>query len=168
MSGNGFPERTLDDIMADYDEQRDEWQTLLSVQDGFVKMFADYNGKKFFCKQITDYVVDEKIEKLLTGKTVKEQMGFYYVTESRRMYATAYGDITKENLSEKAVKLSEYEGIVELLLKEKILVGAVIKGYYGEENLLLGRSVCTYCASDNEGSGTKEREDYAYLIFHAE
>ena len=157
--------RTIADIMEDYGEQRDEWQTMLSKENGLVRRFRHGNGKDFFCEQLEDYAVDEKIAAILEGKTVEKQMDYYYVTESRRLYDTAYGEITKDRLSEKAVPLADYKGIKKLLLKGKLLVGAVIEGNYGDCNLLLDKCVCTYYACDNEGSGTKEREDYAYLIF---
>lgn len=158
--------RTVADIMEDYEEQRDEWQMLLTMESGKVKSFRHSNGKTFFCEQIEDYNIDESIVEILKGKTIEKQMDYYFVTESVRLYETAYGQITKERLNEKAVNLSEYDGVIKLLLKADILVGATVKGYFKEGNLLLDRCVCTYYASDNEGSGTKDREDYAYLIFY--
>ena len=157
--------RTLDDIMEDYDEQRDEWITELWTENGFVKSFRHRNGRTFYCEQIDDYTVDEKIAKVLDGKTVEAQMAYYFVTESRRLYETAFSEITKEDLSEKAVSLSDYEGVVELLLKGKILVGATIRGNAGPEKLLPGKSVCICFASDREDSGTKDREDDICLLF---
>ena len=157
--------RTLDDIMEDYDEQRDEWITELWTENGFVKSFRHRNGRTFYCEQIDDYTVDEKIAKVLDGKTVEAQMAYYFVTESRRLYETAFSEITKEDLSEKAVSLSDYEGVVKLLLKGKILVGATIRGNAGPEKLLPGKSVCICFASDREDSGTKDREDDICLLF---
>lgn len=158
--------RTVADIMEDYEEQRDEWQTLLTMESGKVKSFRHSNGKTFFCEQIEDYNIDESIVEILKGKTIEKQMDYYFVTESVRLYETAYGQITKERLNEKAVNLSEYDGVIKLLLKADILVGAIVEGYFKEGNLLLDRCVCIYYASDNEGSGEKEREDNVYLIFH--
>ena len=158
--------RTVADIMEDYGEQRDEWQTLLTMEEGKVKSFSHSNGKTFYCEQIEDYYIDESIVEILKGKTIEKQMDYYFVTKSVRLYESSYGEITKEKLNEKAVHLSEYEGVIKLLLKSDILVGAVVKGYFKDGNLLLDRCVCTYYASDNEGSGTKDREDYVYLIFH--
>lgn len=173
MSDNGFKEyienRSLSDIMEAYDEQRDEWETLLIMENGYVVKFRHDNGKDFFCEQFNpeneEYVVSENIIKVLEGKTVQQQMEHYYVTKSARLYSTAYGDITKDELREKAVKLCDYDGVIQLLLKGEILVGAKIKGCWRESILLPEKRVCTYYACDNEGSGTKEREDYAYLIF---
>lgn len=158
--------RTVADIMEDYGEQKDEWQTLLIMKHGKVKSFRHSNGKTFYCEQIDNYNIDESIAEILKGKTIEKQMEYYFVTESVRLYETSYGEITKERLNEKAVQLSEYDGVIKLLLKDDILVGATVKGYFKEGNLLLDRCVCTYYASDNEGSGTKDREDYAYLIFY--
>ena len=39
--------RTVADIMEDYGEQRDEWETLLSIEDGKVRRFRHGNGKVF-------------------------------------------------------------------------------------------------------------------------
>ncbi|MCD7796305.1 MAG: hypothetical protein LUG95_01380 [Clostridiales bacterium] len=92
-------------------------------------------------------------------------MDFYYVTKSRSLYSTAYSEITDEKLTENSVKLSDYDGVQTLLLKGDILIGARIKSWWGDGILLPEQCVCTYYASDNEGSGTNDREDYAYLIF---
>ena len=143
--------RTVADIMEDYGEPVDEWQTLLIMKHGKVKSFRHSNGKTFYCEQIDNYNIDESIAEILKGKTIEKQMEYYFVTESVRLYETSYGCIS-----------------YNLLLKDDILVGATVKGYFKEGNLLLDRCVCTYYASDNEGSGTKDREDYAYLIFYNE
>ena len=164
--------RTVDDIMADYTEQKDEWETLFVRDENGVKRFRHKNGKNFFCEQYSQYNPDDKeytvkdeILEALSGKTIEEQMEFYYVTQSVRFYSTAYGDITKDDLKEHATKLCEYDSVKKLLLKGDILIGAVIKGYWGDEVLMTDRCVCTYYACDNDGSGTNEREDYSYLIF---
>ncbi len=173
MSDNGFREyiekRTVADIMEDYGKQRGEWETVLVTDEEGVRRFHHQNGRDFFCEQYMpdgeEYVVDERIVEILSGKTIEQQMEFYYVTESYRLYSTAYGEISSENLRESSVRLCEYKGVRKLLLKGDILIGAKIKAWWGDGILLPDKCVCTYYASDNEGSGTKDREDYAYLIF---
>ncbi|MCD7812299.1 MAG: hypothetical protein LUG91_10760 [Ruminococcus sp.] len=161
--------KSLDDIMEDYDDQQNEWETLLVKDENGVKRFRHKNGKDFFCEQYkpdgTEYVVNEKIAEALSGKTIEQQMEHYYVTESRRLYSTAYGEITDDDLKKHSVKLCDYKGIQKLLLKGNILIGAKINSHFGTGILLPERCVCTYYACDNNGSGTKEREDYTYLIF---
>lgn len=55
MNEKGFKEfienRTIEDIMEDYGEQRDEWETLLERRDGNTVRFKHSNGKTFFCTQ---------------------------------------------------------------------------------------------------------------------
>lgn len=174
MSDNGFKNfienRTAADIMGDYGEQRDEWETLLSVKDGEVARFRHSNGRDFFCercdREVADCNVTDEMLKTLSGKTVERQMEYFYVTESRRLYETAYGEITKEMLQERAHKLCDYDGVKTLLVKDGILVGAKIRAWWNDEGSLYRKNpVCTYYACDNEGSGTKEREDYAHLLF---
>lgn len=53
------------------------------------------------------------------------------------------------------------------MVKDGLLVGVLIRSYWrflGDCVCLPYGQVCTYYASDNEGSGTNDREDYAYLI----
>lgn len=164
--------RTVADIMEDYGEQRDEWQTLLVTDENGVKRFRHENGKDFFCEQYVqsdsdeeEYVISDEILKVLSGKTIEQQMAYYYVTESTTLSSRSYGEITREDLRENSVKLCDYNGVKTLIVKDRILIGARIEAYWGDGVLLPGRSVCTYYASDNNGSGYKEREDYTYLIF---
>lgn len=172
MRDNGFKEfiesRTVDEIMADYSEQRDEWETLIVVEKDEIVRFRHCNGRTFFCEQYNpenkEYIVNDKVLEVLSGKTIEQQMEYFYVTESYRFFSTAYDEITKDDLRKNAVKLSDYDGVKKLLLKNKVLIGAKIEAYSGEGILLPESPVCTYYACDNEGSGTKEREDYAYLI----
>jgi len=173
MSDNRFKEyienRTAAEIMADYGEQRDEWKILPMTKKDHVGSLHHSNGKTYVCEQYEpkdkEYVIKDELLDILSGKTIEQQMDYYYVTESRRLFSTAYGEITKDDLNEKAVKLSDYDGVIHLLIKSSILIGAKIEAYWGDGILLPEKPVCTYYASDNEGSGTKEREDYAYLLF---
>lgn len=155
--------RTIEDIMEDYGEQRYEWETLIESQDGNVVRFKHNNGRTYFCTQCTS--CDDTIFDLVKnneGKTIEQQMKNFCVIETSDPSETAYGDITKEQLKENAVGLSDYDGVVELILKGNLLLGAVVKGCSGTENLLIGQSVCT--CSDNDG-GCKNREKYVYLAY---
>ncbi len=128
------------------------------------------SGRNIYCQQydgaFADCNVIPEMLKILSGKTVAKQMEYYCVTESHRFYSTAYGEITKDGLHEYAKKLCDYDGIRALMIKDDILVGAKIEAMWSSEGKLFRKKpVCTYYASDNEGSGTREREDYAYLMF---
>ena len=109
--------------------------------------------------------ISSEQELVLSNQSIEKQMSYFRITEFKKFYKSAYGEITSEQLRKKTIKLCDYPDIIQLILKEKILVGAIIKGYYGNKPLMIGSPVCTYYASDNDGSGNDEREDYAYLMF---
>lgn len=104
----------------------------------------------------------------LAGKSLEEQMDCYRITESATLARTAYGKITDERTTELgAYALDRFDRFEGLVVKDGLLVGVLIKpwwSYDGPAPCLPYQRVCTYYASDNEGSGTNDREDYAYLI----
>ena len=157
--------RSVVDIMSDYSEQSDEWERLIVTKEGKLISFRHSNGREFFCEQIEDYTIPETVAKTLKGKTVENQMKHYGVIETTKFSKMYYGEETEARTIENAVSLSEYNDVRRLLLKGDILVGAIVKGYFKDGNLLLDKCVCTYYASDDEGSGSNDREDYANLIF---
>lgn len=172
MSEKGFKEyilnRTIEDIMDCYGEQHDEWETMLVIKKEAVR-FRHKNGKDYFCEQYNPnnekYIVKEEIKEVLSGKIIEQQMEHFLITESKRLYSTSCENINKDDLKENAVKLCDYKGVKKLLVKDKILIGARIDTYCGDDVLLLDKPVCTNCDCDNEGSTAKEQEDHVYLIF---
>ncbi len=103
----------------------------------------------------------------LAGKTPEEQMEYYRITENCTYARTAYGEPLSERAFDSLCRLDEFKLCTALIVKEGLVVGVMIRDWYYadcEHSCLPYESVCTYSASDNEGSGTKEREDYAWLI----
>lgn len=103
----------------------------------------------------------------LRGKTIEEQMSFYRIVEEEHYSRTAYGEITKENKTSFGYALEDYDGLTSLIVDDGILIGVRIisafrKYDYGTPAFPY-RDVCTYYADDNNGSGSKCREDYAHL-----
>ena len=107
----------------------------------------------------------EGFEDKLKGKSLEEQMEFFRITESSCVARTSYGQIDKETMTEYCYKLNEYKKVIGLIESDGILVGVRIQGWWKSDAAVMPyHCVCTYYASDNNGSGYKEREDYAYLI----
>lgn len=103
----------------------------------------------------------------LRTQPLDEQLCRYGITESVQYAKTAYGEVTHSSLlSNKRVKLlTDYPELTSLIVRDGVLVGAMIRSWTGSAAPILpGASVCTYYASDNDGAGTSDREDYAYLI----
>lgn len=104
---------------------------------------------------------------MLKGKPLEEQMEYYRVVEESYHSRTAYGEITSTNKHEYGYALKDYPGLNALIVEDGVLIGACIDRFaaskwwgapaYPYEN------VCTYFASDNNGSGTKDCIDYAHL-----
>ncbi len=94
------------------------------------------NGRNIYCEQyegeFADCNVIPEMLKILSGKTIVQQMKYYYVTASHRFYRTAYGEITKEDLHEYAKKLCDYDGVRALMIKDGILDGTY--SYYANED----------------------------------
>ena len=94
-------------------------------------------------------------------------MACYRITDSRKYERTAYGEVEKEQLFEDSWALEDYDAFRGLVVKDGLVVGVLIESWWFDHTpvpcLPYGR-VCTYYASDNNGSGSNDRTDYAYLI----
>lgn len=101
----------------------------------------------------------------LRSETLEEQMGYYRIASSAAFTRTSYGQVDSKRLMERTHALTEDEDCVGLVVKDGVLVGVLIRSHWGRETPCLPyQRVCTYYASDNEGSGTKDRVDYACLV----
>lgn len=85
MNDEGFKKfiknRTIEDIMNDYADQRDEWETLVEIKDGYIVRFKHNNGKYFFCMQYEgeNGAVILMPEKTAENKTISEQMESLFI-----------------------------------------------------------------------------------------
>lgn len=103
----------------------------------------------------------------LKGKPLEEQMACYRIVETTYHSRTAYGEVTKENKHKFGYALEAYPGLTSLVVDDGVLIGVRIKNAwdpYGYGAVALPyQDICTYYASDNNGSGYNDREDYAHL-----
>lgn len=109
----------------------------------------------------------EGFEKKLEGKEPEEQMKCFRITETSLYARTAYGQTEKEVLCQNSYALEEYSKFKGVVIKDKIIVGVLIEAWGPEHRTavcLPDKKICVSYASDNEGSGTKDRTDYACLI----
>lgn len=103
----------------------------------------------------------------LKGKTLEEQMEYFRIVETEYRSSTAYGEITKSNAYEFGYALKDYKGLIALIVEDGVIIGVCMSAFACYDPL--GRpafpyqNICTYYASDNEGSGYNDREDYAHL-----
>lgn len=106
----------------------------------------------------------------MKGKSLEEQMRCYRIVETAHHSRTAYGEITKENSHQFGYALENYNDLQALIVDDGILLGVCIKAW-GASGFSYPwgiaafpyHNICTYYASDDNGSGSKDREDYAHL-----
>ena len=102
----------------------------------------------------------------LKGKTLEEQMACYRIVETSCHSSTAYGEVTKENMHKYGYALQNYPGLCSLVVDDGVLIGVRIESAWNKLEGTVAfpyQDICTYYASDNNGSGYKDREDYAHL-----
>ncbi|MBP3372576.1 MAG: hypothetical protein J6L88_08645 [Clostridia bacterium] len=106
----------------------------------------------------------------LRGKSLEQQMACYRIVEEEHRSRTAYGKVTKENSHAFGYALEDYKDLNALIVDDGILIGVCIDAFainyfsnpYGAPAFPY-QDICTYYASDNNGSGSNDREDYAHL-----
>ena len=106
----------------------------------------------------------EQMLKVLAGKTLLEQAAHFSVSCDVNITSYAYGEEEGSSCRQSGEPLAKCKQVEKLILQDGVIVGVVIDGVYVTE----GETFCTYSASEDDGSGSRSREDYATLIFQAE
>lgn len=103
----------------------------------------------------------------LRGKSLEEQMKYYCIVEEEYHSRTAYGEITKENMRSFGYALENYSGVKGLIIDDGVIIGVKMKYAFDWQGTGVPafpyQTICTYSASDNNGSGYVDRDDYAHL-----
>ena len=126
--------------------------------------YAPYEGRAWYDRhQNIEY--PEGFKERLTGKAIEEQMKLFAVVENREVSRTSYGQVDSAQVYSRAKRLTDLYEFRGLIVEDGIIEGITIQGAWGRE-IPLGPydTVCTYYASDNNGSGSKDREDTVTLI----
>ena len=108
------------------------------------------------------YELPEGLFELLSGKSIEEQINHFRTSESYHLSNTYWSDRTEYgSLS----RIDEDKEVKAIIVDNGIIVGVMVKNYNTSCDMacFVEDSVCTYYASDNNGAGYKEREDYFYL-----
>jgi hypothetical protein len=107
----------------------------------------------------------EGFREKLEGKALEEQMEFFRITTSSRLAKTSYGEIAKESIDSSTCRLQDFDKFSGLVVDNGIIVGVLIKAWAeGDMPVQPYHCVCTYIGIDNNGAGTSERDENAYLI----
>lgn len=104
---------------------------------------------------------------IMKKKSLEEQMNYFRIETESHYTKTGYGKNTKSNVSHSDYSLKDYEGLNALIVEDGAIIGVCIDAFGGHNSLgkpaFPNHNVCTYYASDDNGSGSSEREEYAQL-----
>ncbi len=104
-------------------------------------------------------------EEKLLGKSIEEQAALYRINENVTISSYSYGELDGSNSVDCCFRPDEYQGCKALVVKDGTVVGVMLRSYNGSEVCCLPyqERVCTASLSEDDGTGSWEREDYAWL-----
>lgn len=109
------------------------------------------------------YVMPEGLYDILRPLSVEEQIEYFAIASSSTFSRTGWGDRHVSNY-----RKIENEGcVLGVIVDDGVIVGGMIRDAVGFPTPCFTddkRGVCTYSASDNNGAGYIEVEDYAYFV----
>lgn len=151
--------------IVSYNDIENEIRMPIEFWDSICRL-SDEEQKTAIRREVESYLNKDFLA-ALKGKSLEEQMEYYRIVESKYYSKTAYGEITKSNMSEYGYALKDYKGLKALIVEDDVIIGVCIDGF-GCYNLIGKvafpyRDVCTYYASDNDGAGSSDCADYAHL-----
>ena len=126
--------------------------------------YEPYEGRAWYDKH-QHIAYPEGFKERLMGKTIEQQMKLFAVVKNRENYRTSYGEVDNTQVYRRAKRLEDLYEFRGLIVEDGIIEGILVQGAWGRE-IPMGPydTVCTYYASDNNGSGCKDREDTVTLI----
>ena len=95
------------------------------------------------------------------GKTLEEQLERWHVQERTVISKWSYGDCdsTRETAAEKDCwQCGDVHGV---LTQDGVIVGLVL---FNGKYLFVGEELCTYSASEDDGPGSTDRDDYLSVV----
>ena len=106
----------------------------------------------------------EGFRQRLEGKSIEEQMKLFALLENVSFSSSSYGSVDSERLYSRAKPVTDLHEFRGVIVNEGLMEGILIHTFGSDRPLMLFRTATTYYASDDNGSGSKEREDTATLI----
>jgi len=101
----------------------------------------------------------------LKGLSLEEQIDHYVVKEYSEYSRSSYGEIDKTKLTSGSfIPLKDYKRFHGVIVKDDVVVGALVSDYYGNEvPLHPGRPRCIYWSIDSDGTGSSSSDVYVHM-----
>ena len=101
----------------------------------------------------------------LKGMPIEEQIDHYAVKEDHEYSRSSYGELDKSTFTAGGlIPLKSYKRFEGVIVKDDVVVGALVSDYYGNEKKLHpGRSICIYWSIDSDGTGSSSSDVYVHM-----
>lgn len=100
----------------------------------------------------------------LKGKSMQDQLSFYTVLETQSYGEYSYGEVDSERVKKFGVEPEDCYDVLGVVVKDDVIVGLWVRQWYqSQAALLVGKCICTYSVSEDDGTGRYERDDYVIL-----
>ena len=125
--------------------------------------YKDYRGAPWYDEhQHIEY--PEGFKERLMGRSIEDQMKMFALVENTQVSRSSYGEVDSSRAyrwARRLAKCSEFRG---LIVEDGIIEGVLIETMWRETPMGPYDTICTYYASDDDGSGSNDREDTLTLI----
>ena len=116
-----------------------------------------------------EYQLSEGWAEALAGKTLEKQIEHFRVLEDTSISHYSYGKDEGSSSRTLGKSLWDSSDVHGIIVDKGIIVGLWVYQYYNSNApLFLGKTICTYSVSEDDGTGSTDREDYISLIFNKE
>lgn len=101
----------------------------------------------------------------LRGLPLEEQIDHYVVREDSEYSRSSYGEVDRSHFSSgRFVPLKDYKRFRGVIVKDGIVVGAIVSDYYRNWKYLYpGRPQCLYWDVDTDGTGSSSSDVYVSM-----
>lgn len=111
--------------------------------------------------EMGSYKRDNECLKKLKGKTLMEQIDCYKVVCTSRFSSYSYGELDSEREVVTEKSFWTESDVQDIIVDDGIIVGVIAKKLlHGLYHLFPGETINTYSASEDDGTGSFERDDY--------
>lgn len=101
----------------------------------------------------------------LKGKPLEEQIERFFFNQYTEITYYSYGEEDGGKSYDCIFPVWKHEDFLGVLEKDGVIVGVLVEGVFGKKQpLYLHEKICVYSVSDDDGTGSTDREDYLELF----
>ncbi len=107
----------------------------------------------------------ERLLNDLKGKPLEEQIERFVFNQRTEITYYSYGKEDGGRSYDSIFPVWRHEDFLGVFEKDGVIVGVMVEGIFSKKQpLYLGKEICIYSVSDDDGTGRTDRADYIELI----